>query len=437
MINWFKWLLNKSIIDSSHIEMQYIPSELSSYINNLYGGWDINNPILLSIEIDLGKMYQAGSNWKKLLDIINKSGKYVNLDLSLCTLNEMEDYNGDFAFDPDYSFSDGKNKIVSIILPDVTQSIYSFNNFTILSSVSLPSDVSINFNPFSNCNELINFTLTGTGNLSVIEGGKALIKNDTELLAYPSASGSITINSITIIGGGAFSGCVNLTSVSFPNVIKIENSSFWDCTNLANIYFPNVKSIGDYAFANCTSLVSVSFPALENIYNDCTFSGCTNLVSISFPASTTFLSSGGSQGGPFSLCNNLTSFFLIGEGHLSTFENGKALVRNLSNDGIELIAYPSASGSIVLNNITSIATRVFESNTKITSVSIPNVTSFTGYYQFLGCTNLSSVSLGNIPDMLSSTFRGNLVDVYFSVGGGEGTYVTINPDSYNAIWVKQ
>ncbi len=88
-------------------------------------------------------------------------------------------------------------------------------------------------------------------------------KSQTTLIQYPEAkAGSYTIpNSVTDIGGRAFSGCTSLTSATIGNsVTNIGGSAFYDCTSLANITIGNsVTSIWDSAFADCTSLNGAYF----------------------------------------------------------------------------------------------------------------------------------------------------------------------------------
>jgi hypothetical protein len=72
-------------------------------------------------------------------------------------------------------------------------------------------------------------------------------------------------NSVTSIGGYAFSSCSGLTSVTIPNsVTSIGNSTFDNCSGLTSITIPNsVTSIGSGmygSFKGCTALTSVSLP---------------------------------------------------------------------------------------------------------------------------------------------------------------------------------
>ena len=127
----------------------------------------------------------------------------------------------------------------------------AFFGCTRLTSVSFPSAATVMGNPFFGCTALTSITLTDSGGaLSVLEDGKALILNGTELVAYPSASGDVTLSTIPIIGTTAFRGCTGLTSVSFPAATTIGNSAFYGCTGLSTLDIPGVTNIGQYAFAN-------------------------------------------------------------------------------------------------------------------------------------------------------------------------------------------
>ena len=76
----------------------------------------IDDPIYLPVQIDLGTMTAAGSGWRNLLDIIAQADEFIDIDLSACTMDGTE-------FNPDANIATGKDKIVSIALPDTATSI--------------------------------------------------------------------------------------------------------------------------------------------------------------------------------------------------------------------------------------------------------------------------------------------------------------------------
>ena len=292
-------------------------TDVSGYLASLQNN-TIDNPVSLTLSLDLGSMPATGSGWRQLLDAINTTGKYVNLDLSDCTMTVT-------SFNPDYSVTTGKNRIISIVLPTAATSIAggsipnpTFKNFSNLKSINgavttigsyafyscstlqnagFPQTTSIGYdafldctslqsvsfsasaqligisnsgndNPFGRCISLTSFTLNDTGDLSVIENGRALVRNETVLIAYPSASGTITMNTITSIDNGAFEGCTGLTSVTFSQATSIGNSAFINCTNLLNASFPQVTTIGYMVFYRCSSLQSLNIPQVTSIGSD-------------------------------------------------------------------------------------------------------------------------------------------------------------------------
>lgn len=122
---------------------------------------------------------------------------------------------------------------------------------------------------------------------------------------------SITIpDSVTSIGANAFSGCENLTTVTFgenSQLTSIGESAFYKCKNLTSITIPDsVTNIDGYAFYSCNNLTSIIFgdnsqlatigewafagPKPTNItlsgslasIGDCAFNYCKGLTSITF-----------------------------------------------------------------------------------------------------------------------------------------------------------
>ena len=70
---------------------------------------------------------------------------------------------------------------------------------------------------------------------------------------------SVTLNNVTSIGGGAFSGCTSLSGVNIPSTVTV---------------------IGDEAFSGCTSLTSVDIPSSVTEIGNRVFAGCSNLSTV-------------------------------------------------------------------------------------------------------------------------------------------------------------
>jgi uncharacterized repeat protein (TIGR02543 family) len=310
-----------------------VTASITVYAKWTATGGNNEKPVELSKTVQLTE-----ANWKAILTEIETAGKYVNLNLSDCTRSNVDTGGGlrsDGTFDPIRIFEDGKEYIVSLILPNVATSIFGFFGFssltsvsasaatsigdyafefctsltsvsfpaattiaggaflycTSLTSVSFPATTTIaNNGAFWNCTSLAFFNLTGTGILSTIEGGKALVQNNTELIAYPSASGNITLNTITSIRWNAFSGCTSLTSVSFLAATDIGQNVFGGCTSLTNVEFPAATSIDAYAFASTgTTALTIILGPNAPITLDRSFNGIDSAktVTVKVPSGAT------------------------------------------------------------------------------------------------------------------------------------------------------
>ena len=89
-------------------------------------------------------------------------------------------------------------------------------------------------------------------------------------------------DSVTSIGGSAFSYCSNLTSVVFGNsVTSIGNYAFESCSNLTSVVIPDsVTSIGENAFAYCYNLTTVYYTGSAEQWSKISIgSGNTKLTS--------------------------------------------------------------------------------------------------------------------------------------------------------------
>lgn len=90
-----------------------------------------------------------------------------------------------------------------------------------------------------------------------------------------SSSGGVDIISTTLSGSFENSEVTNirnycfysqnLTSVSFPNVVTVDEGAFYYNKSLNSVSFPEATSVGNFAFGSCPLGILTYFPKLENI----------------------------------------------------------------------------------------------------------------------------------------------------------------------------
>jgi hypothetical protein len=244
----------------------------------------------------------------------------------------------------------------------------AFAECTSLTSVTISGNVTkIEKDAFWGCDNLTAITVAANNPNYSSENGILYNKNKTLLHTYPAGKkGSFTIlNSVTNIGGWAFSDCTSLTGVTIPN---------------------SVTSIGEQAFARYTSLTVINVVVNNSAYTseNGVLYNKNKILLHTYPAW---------KKGSFTIPNSVTSIL---EWAFSgcTGLTGVIIPNSVTSIGHgAFVNCTSLTGVTIPNSVTTIEEMAFLSCKSLTSVTIPNSVTSIGEYAFSGCIGLTSVAM--------------------------------------------
>ena len=300
---------------------------------------------------------------------------------------------------------DGNDKITSVVLPEgvtrignsafywcssltdivIPESVTSIGNsaFTFcynLTSVTLPAALeTLGENVFDGCSSLTSLEDKSGKFMKTVDGIVYSLDGPKMVIVLPSVSSEVRIaEGVTEIPAWLFTEKNQITSVVIPaSVTTIGSGAFWGCASLTSVVIPEgVTTIGDSAFESCKNLISITLPSTLETLGESVFSSCTNLTDV---------------------VDNSGKFLKIADGIV------------YSADGTQIIAVlASVSGDIrIADGVTEISNYLFENNSKITGVVIPESVTRIGDGAFSLCENLTSVTLPSALETLGeSVFAG-------------------------------
>lgn len=263
-----------------------------------------------------------------------------------------------------------------------------------LTSVTLPDNVEgIGEYAFSGCSNLTSVTF---GNNTLWDIGSYAFSGCSNLT-------SVNLGNIVVyeIGTSAFSGCSSLTSINIPNSVQyIGDQAFYECSGLTSVTIGNsVTSIGDEAFTFCSSLTSVTIGdgVISIGYN--AFGACSNLTSITLPNSLTSIGNNAFYGcislASVTFGNNLTNIegYAFCECHSLTSITLPNSVTSIGHDAF--YNCENIENFILGNGVINIGDRAFSYCWRLTSINIPNSVKSIGEESFSGCSSLTSITIPN------------------------------------------
>lgn len=239
---------------------------------------------------------------------------------------------------------------------------------------------------FTGCKNLVTMTFEGESQLERLAAWTFNGADALRRITFEEGS------SLTTIEARALEGLVSLNHVDLKYCTKlqeIDNYALNHCASLTDISLPqSLNSIGRYAFQGCTSLKKLTVPAKLSQIGRYAFVD-TDKIEIYFKASVL------PKGLEEKWNEDVAAYYLGVSDVVSSGEWEYAL----TEDGdASIVAYHGSATDIALDkidghDIISIGGKVFQDNTSLRSITLPET--LTGIYQnaFAGTTELQKITI--------------------------------------------
>ncbi len=299
---------------------------------------------------------------------------------------DEEDYDDDYDDDGENDKFEIKDGVC--IIPEGTTEIeeYAFFNKDALTNIVIPDSVT----------EIGEWAFKSCGLTSVVIPDSVTKIGDDAFSDCCALTSVVISNSVTKIGYNAFSDCQALTSIKVAEgnpkydsrggcnaIIETEsNKLLFGCQS--TVIPDSVTEIGGGAFSNCCALTSIEIPTSVTEIGDCAFFGCTGLTSVVIPDSVTEI-----RKSAFEECSNLISMKVTDDNPKYDSRGGcNAIIETESN---KLLF--GCQSAIIPDSVTEIGENVFSNCKGLTSIVIPSSVTEIGRYAFFGCTGLTNVEI--------------------------------------------
>lgn len=245
--------------------------------------------------------------------------------------------------------------------------------------------------------------LTG---FTVAEGVTAadIPAGEVNLPVFPTTIQRVHAAGVKTVGGRAFTGCLRLTTASFPDATTLGQNAFYCCTALTGASFPKVTKVSADAFNGCGRLSTVDFSA-ATIIDIRAFQDCETLTAPVFPAAKYIGNSA------FLNCDGLTtpSFPVAASIGANGFKGCTKLTAPVFGDVTDIGASAFYNcGKLVdasFPQVLAISNNTFYNCTSLVSASFPGAKQVNSY-AFEDCRNLETISFPEAITIGSNAFKG-------------------------------
>jgi len=212
----------------------------------------------------------SATMYKILLNKVSMPNTYVNMsEFTNCYLLEEAQVSG--TIDASGFYVCQLLSSVTIFSSNITIGIAAFVNCFNLSSISMPSLVSIKMSQNAFVGAGISEFSLSISSITMSTGTFSNC-NQLSLVSLPATTNLGT-------GTGIFYNCYNLETVNLQSLSSVYGSLFLACYKLQNVYLSNCISISNNAFMSCKRLSQLMLNNCTSLYAS-VFSGCVRLYEL-------------------------------------------------------------------------------------------------------------------------------------------------------------